>query len=67
LLDKAGVEPDKSKSIALYQQAEQMMIDDAACLPLWTGRNYMLVKPYVKSYQVTPLGFAMLNQVSIQR
>lgn len=67
LLDKAGVEPDKSKSISLYQQAEQKLVDDAACLPLWFGRNYMLVKPYVKNYEVTPLGFAMLNQVSIEK
>ena len=67
LLDKAGVEPDKTKSIALYRQAEQKLVDDAACLPLWFGRNYYLVKPYVKDYDVTPLGFAMLNQVSIQK
>ncbi len=67
LLDLAGVEPDKAKSTALYQQAEQKLVDDAACLPLWFGRNYYLVKPYVKDYDVTPLGFAMLNQVSIQK
>ncbi len=67
LLDKAGVEPDKNRSIALYRQAEQKLIDDAACLPLWFGRNYLLVKPYVKNYQVNPLGFAMLNLVSIEK
>ena len=67
LLDRAGVEPDKSRSINLYRQAEQKMIDDAACLPLWFGRNYLLVKPYVKNYRVSPLGFAMLNLVSIEK
>ena len=67
LLDRAGVEPDPSKSMALYRQAEQKLVEDAACLPLWFGRSYMLVKPYVKNYQVTPLGFAILNQVSIQK
>jgi oligopeptide transport system substrate-binding protein len=67
LLDEAAVEPDKDKSIALYQQAEQVLIDDAACLPLWFGRNYVLVQPYVKNYKVNPLGFVMLNLVSIER
>ena len=67
LLDRAGVEPDKNRSINLYRQAEQKMIDDAACLPLWFGRNYLLVKPYVKNYRVSPLGFAMLNLVSIEK
>jgi oligopeptide transport system substrate-binding protein len=67
LLDKAGVEPDTNRSISLYRQAEQKLIDDAACLPLWFGRNYLLVKPYVKNYRLSPLGFAMLNQVSIEK
>jgi oligopeptide transport system substrate-binding protein len=67
LLDRAGVELDTAKSVSLYQQAEQLLIDDTACIPLYFGRNYYLVKPYVKGYQPTPLGFVMLNQVSIQR
>jgi len=29
------------------------------------GENYVLVKPYVQGYQLTPLGFAMLNKVGI--
>ena len=47
LLQRAGVEPDFAQSLALYQQAEQKMVDDAACLPLWFGQNYILIKPYV--------------------
>ncbi len=66
LLDKAGVEPDYELSLALYQQAEQKMVDDAACLPLWFGQNYILVKPYVTGYNLTPLGFAPLNKVSVE-
>jgi oligopeptide transport system substrate-binding protein len=67
LLDKAGVEADKAKSISLYQQAEQMLIDDTACVPLYFGKNYVLVKPYVKNYTESPLGFAMLNQVWLDK
>jgi len=66
LLDRAAVEPNYEQSLALYQQAEQMMVDDAACLPLWFGQNYILVKPYVEGYELNPMGFAMLNKVSIK-
>ena len=65
LLDKAAVEADNEKSLGLYQQTEQMLMDDAACLPLWFGENYMLVKPYVEGYKLTPLGFAWLEKVRI--
>jgi oligopeptide transport system substrate-binding protein len=66
MLEAAGVEPDSRLSLSLYQQAEQMLVDDAACIPLGFGRNYVLVKPYVKGYELNPLGFARLNEVSIE-
>jgi len=66
LLERAGLEMDSDLSLALYQQAEQKLVDDAACIPLWFGRNYILIKPYVKGYEMNPLGFAMLNKVSIE-
>ena len=65
LLDSAAVEPDYELSLEQYQQAEQKLIDDAACLPLWSGQNYILVKPYVEGYELNPMGFAMLNKVRI--
>ncbi|GAI16311.1 unnamed protein product, partial [marine sediment metagenome] len=35
-------------------------------LPLWFGQNYILIKPYIRGYSVNPMGFAMLNSVSIE-
>ena len=67
LLERAGVEPDSNLSLALYQQAEQKLVEDAACLPLWFGQNYVLVKPDVKGYNLSPQGLVMLNSVSIER
>ena len=66
LLDRAAVEPDSGKSLELYRQIEQKLVFDAACLPLWFSQNYILVKPYVKGYKLNPLGFAMLNEVSVE-
>ncbi len=67
LLEMAGVELDSNLSLALYQQAEQKLVSDAACLSLWFGKNYILVKPYVKGYNLSPQGLVMLNNVSIER
>ncbi|MFA5309089.1 MAG: peptide ABC transporter substrate-binding protein [Dehalococcoidales bacterium] len=66
LLDTAGVEPDAARSLDLYRQAEQALVDDAAIIPLWFGENYVLVKPYVKGYELNEMGFAWLNKVSIE-
>jgi oligopeptide transport system substrate-binding protein len=55
LLEQARVEQDVDKRMAMYQQAEQMLVDDAAAL--WTTHSlaYQLVKPYVKGYSFTPI------------
>ncbi|MFT3892932.1 MAG: peptide ABC transporter substrate-binding protein [Anaerolineales bacterium] len=55
LLEAARVEPDVSKRIAMYQQAEQMLVDDAAALFTVHYLSYELVKPYVKGYVQTPI------------
>jgi len=65
LLERANVEPDREVGLGLYQQAEQLLVEDAACLPLWFGKNYVLVKPYVSGYELNPMGIAMLNTVSV--
>ncbi|OQY85657.1 MAG: hypothetical protein B6D40_02990, partial [Anaerolineae bacterium UTCFX3] len=55
LLEQARVERDVTKRIALYQQAEQMIVDDAAALFTVHSLSYTLVKPYVKGYVFTPI------------
>jgi len=67
LLDMANVALEGDVSLALYGQVEQMLVDDAACLPLWFGENYVLVKPYVQGYELNPMGYAMLNRVTIEK
>jgi oligopeptide transport system substrate-binding protein len=66
LLDSAGVEQDTELSLALYQQAEQKLVEEAACLPLYFGQSYILVKPYLEGYELNPLGFVRLNEVSVE-
>ena len=66
LLEAAGVEGDSDLSLALYQQAEQKLVADAACLPIYFGQSYFVIKPYVKGYNPNPLGFVRLNEVSLE-
>jgi len=66
LLDQAAIEQDETVRLAMYQQAEQMVVADAPCLPLWHSTNYILVKPYVKGYEISPQGIADLSKVYIE-
>jgi len=66
LLDQAGIEQDDESRLMMYQQAEQQIINEAPCLPLWFGKNYILVKPHVKGYKLTPLGIPDLAKVYIE-
>ncbi|MEE9203285.1 MAG: peptide ABC transporter substrate-binding protein [Dehalococcoidia bacterium] len=67
LLVQARVEPDPQERLRLYQEIEQRLVNDAVAIPLWFGRNYMLVKPYVEGFYLTPLGIPMLREVSLNR
>ena len=55
LLESARVEQDVTTRIALYQQAEQVIVDEAAALFTTYSLSYQLVKPYVKGYVFTPI------------
>ncbi len=55
LLESARVERDVTKRIQMYQQAEQMIVDDAPMLFTVHPLSHMLVKPYIKGYVNTPL------------
>ena len=55
LLEMARVEPDVSRRISLYQQAERMIVDEAPVLFTTHSLSFVLVKPYVRGYVLTPI------------
>jgi ABC-type transport system substrate-binding protein len=61
------VEADYDKRTGLYRQAEQIVVDQAPVMPLWFGKNYILVNPGVINYDIDPLGVPRLNQVTLDR
>jgi oligopeptide transport system substrate-binding protein len=65
LLDRAGVEQNEATRLTMYQQAEQTIVDEAACLPLWFGKTYILVEPYVNNYSLDVQGVPTLKEVTV--
>ncbi|HMA35919.1 MAG TPA: peptide ABC transporter substrate-binding protein [Chloroflexia bacterium] len=65
LLEKARVERDVAQRMALYQQAEGLIVDDAAAIFLSHGLSFVLVKPYVQGYVLTPIGVPLERYLSI--
>ena len=66
LLEAAGRETDPAIRLTMYQEVEQMLVDDAACLPLFFGIDYSLVKPYVKGFVPTSVPIPWLKYISIE-
>lgn len=67
LLNKARVEKDQNTRIQLYQQAEQLIVNDSPWVPLYHDKAAVLVKPYVKGFTVPPFVIPHLRFVSIQK
>ena len=65
LLREALIEPDSGRRIELYQQAEQMILDDVPWFPLFFDRFHALVKPYVKNYLIPPAIVPRLRFISL--
>jgi oligopeptide transport system substrate-binding protein len=61
LLEAARIEQDVTKRMGMYQQAEQILVEDAAALFTVHWLSYELVKPYVQGYVLTPI------QIPIER
>ena len=67
LLYQAAIEQNPDTRMKMYQDAEQIVIQGAALLPLFFGESHVLVKPYVNDYMLSPLGYPLLSKVSIQK
>ncbi len=59
LLEQARVEQDVTKRIAMYQQAEQMIVNDAPVLFTTHSLSYQLVQSYVKGFEFTPISIPL--------
>jgi oligopeptide transport system substrate-binding protein len=47
---------DQRERMELYRQAEQILVEEAPILPLLYEPVHLLVKPWVKTYPISPMG-----------
>ena len=66
ILEEARTESDVNRRVELYHQAEKMIVEDAAWLPLWyDGERHVLIKDHVKDYRITPMIVPKLKNVRL--
>ncbi|HCS38701.1 MAG TPA: hypothetical protein DIW44_03845 [Anaerolineaceae bacterium] len=68
ILEQARVEPDVTKRIDLYQQAEKIIVEDAPVLFLYHSGDFELVKPYIQGYILSPVStYPQIRYLSIDQ
>jgi len=67
LVEQARTEGDVQKRLALYQEAEQLLVEDAAAIFLSHSLSYVLVKPYVQGYRLTPINVPIERYLSFDQ
>jgi ABC-type transport system substrate-binding protein len=50
LIDQAEAEADPAMRIAMFQKAEDMLIEDCPWVPLYHRKSYTAVQPWVKNF-----------------
>ena len=62
--EKAIKETNDSLRYKLYQQADQVMMNDAPVVPLWYDKVVRLVQPHVKGFRTNALNLLELRKVN---
>ncbi len=66
LFEKALSETNDSLRYKFYQQADQVMIDDAPVVPLWYDKVIHLVQPNIKGFEPNSLNLLELRRVRLK-
>jgi oligopeptide transport system substrate-binding protein len=67
LLDQAAQTADANVRFALFQKAEELLLNEAPCAPLvYRARTY-LIHPAVKNWEPAPLGFHRFQLVRLEK
>jgi len=67
LLDQARVDRDPEARIQQYQQAEKLIVEDAAWLPLYFSQSHVVVNPAVHGWFEPPMVIPRLRFVEVVR
>jgi oligopeptide transport system substrate-binding protein len=67
LLDNLRTETDNESRLQQYQEVERLLLEDVAGMPLYFGRSFYLVKPYVLGFTKNAQGMLDLKLVELGR
>ena len=65
LIDQANSEADADEADSLYQQAEDILLEDMPVIPLWYGVTTTVSSPNVDNIVVDPRTFVRVEQVEV--
>lgn len=65
--ERAIAETNDSVRYKLYQQADQIMMNDAPIVPLWYDKVVRLVQPEVKGFEANALNLLELRYTKLER
>ena len=67
LLEEARVEQNPDRRLALYQDVEELLLNEAAWLPLYFGVNHVVVKDQVIGWFEPPMVIPRLRYIQVER
>jgi ABC-type oligopeptide transport system substrate-binding subunit len=66
LVEEARRVTDQRERMELYGQAEWILVQEAPIMPLVYGRRHLLVKPWVRKYPISPIGWWFWKDVILE-
>lgn len=66
LLDKGKVEKDVSIRLSLYQEAEQLIVEDSPVIFIGYPLDYVLVKPWIDGFVLSPIDISLERYLSFK-
>jgi oligopeptide transport system substrate-binding protein len=67
LYEQALVATSDSARYLLYQQMDQLLMNDAPVVPLWYDEVFRLVQPHVKGFSANALNLLELRNTKIEK
>lgn len=67
LLETARTESDPAQRLALYQQAESLLLETAVAIPLVHPQQNILVRPYINGFQPSAIPVVWTATVELNR
>jgi oligopeptide transport system substrate-binding protein len=66
LVETARKLTDQGQRVRLYSQADQILVEEAAVVPLLYCRNSLLIKPWIRRFPMSPCGRCFWKDVVIE-